>query len=143
MKLKYGQVGPDRDESPPKKLERQLLFAVLAAPIAWSIHEVTDVSVLGRRCEISNGLLGWQWAVLIGVGSLSFIVAALGLYTSIRAFRSWTHEAPLFRSDGTNRVSFMALIGLFVSIILLGSIVYFGLEPWLVHPCASDVALNR
>ncbi|HEX5420739.1 MAG TPA: hypothetical protein VFY39_12130 [Gammaproteobacteria bacterium] len=139
---KYAQVGEGQPQ-PSKKMERRLLFAVLGAPIAWALHEVVDFSVIGRRCEIQGGLVVWQWGAVIGVGVLAFAIAALAAITAFRLFHRWPREAALLKAEGWNRVSFMALLGFFLSVILMVNIIYFGLTPWVVHPCMSDAALSK
>lgn len=138
----HGQARAGRPV-PTKTIERRLLFALLAAPVAWMLHEVVGFSVVGRRCAVQGGLLVWQWAALIGVGALSFGVAALAAVIAYGIFRGWSQEAAILKSEGWNRVSFMARLGFFLSMILLVNIVFFGLLPWIVHPCATDVAFDR
>jgi hypothetical protein len=139
---KYGQVGEGQPQ-PTKKMERRLLFAVLGAPLAWALHEVVDFAVIGRRCEIQGGLVAWQWVAVISTGAVAFAIAALATATAFSLLHKWPRDASLLRAEGLNRVSFMALLGFFVSVILTVNIVYFGLIPWIVHPCMTDAALSR
>ena len=126
---------------PPRAVEKRLLFGVLGAPIAWSVHEIVSVAVVGRRCE-AGGLLAWQWATFIGVSVLCLGVAVAAALTAYRMFASSPHERGLLASEGSNRVTFMALLGFFLSLILIVNIVFFGLVPGIVHPCGIDAVLT-
>jgi hypothetical protein len=139
--LHYVQTAP-RQPEPSRKTEKRLLFALFAAPIAWSIHEVASFGIIGRRCAAPGGLLTWQWVLFIGFGVLCFGLAAAGLVTAYRMFGYWPHKRGLFAPEVDNRVTFMAQLGFLLSLILLVNIVLFGIVPAIVHPCGLDSILT-
>ncbi|HEU4616570.1 MAG TPA: hypothetical protein VFV10_00940 [Gammaproteobacteria bacterium] len=138
--MRYAEAAPSRPE-PPRPVEMRLLFGVLGAPIAWSVHEIMSVSVIGRRCE-AGGLLPWQWATFIGVSVLCLAVAVAAALTAYRLFAASPHQRGVLASEGMNRVTFMAQLGFFLSLILIANIVFFGLVPGIVHPCGMDAILT-
>jgi hypothetical protein len=139
--LRHARTGPGQPE-PTRKVEKRLLFALFAAPVAWSIHEVASFGIIGRRCAAQGGLVTWQWALFIGFSVLCFALAAAGLVTAYRMFARWPHERGLFAPEVDNRVTFMAQLGFLLSLILLVNIVLFGILPGIVHPCGLDSILT-
>jgi hypothetical protein len=127
---------------PSGSVERRLLFAVLAAPIAWSMHAVASFGIIGRRCAAPGGLLPWQWALFVAFGLLAFSIAAAGLVTAYRLFAQSPHERSILAPEVDDRVAFMAQFGFLLSAILLVNIVLFGILPGIVHPCGLDAILT-
>lgn len=120
---------------PDAATDRRLAFAVFAPPIAWFVHEIVGVAVVGRECDKSDVLAAWQWSTLIAVSLAAAAVAIVGLFASLRIFHRWTGGAPLRRAEGRRRVEFVALLGVFLSALLLLNIIYFGVMPFVVQPC--------
>lgn len=122
-----------------KSANRRLAFGVFAAPVAWTVHEMVAVALVGRTCQLGDELSNWQWTALTVLTVLAAILALAGLLTAYGAFRRWGRETGkrerLTRAEGWDRVQFVALTGVFVSAILLLNIIYFGVMPMIVEPC--------
>lgn len=138
---RFSRAEPGRPE-PSGRVERRLLFAVLAAPVAWSMHAVASFGIIGRRCAAQGGLLSWQWALFVTFSLLAFMLAAAGLVTAYRLFARSPHERGILAPEVHDRVTFMAQFGFLLSAILLVNIVLFGILPGILHPCGVDAILT-
>lgn len=121
-----------------RRRDRRLLFAVLAAPAAWTVHEIVGVSIVGRTCALggSGTLAVWQTVVLGVVSIVAAAIAIASAWTALSIFRG-AGGTRITAAEGWNRVEFVALLGFFLSLLLLLGIVYFALTPLLVEPCRS------
>lgn len=124
---------------PDRSTNRRLAFAVLAPPAAWFTLEVVGLVVVGRHCAAGQSLAAWQWAVIVSVTLAAAAVAIAAGFTAWRVFRTWSGDTPVTEAEGWSRVEFVALLGLFLSALLLLNIVYFGIMPFLVHPCTRVI----
>lgn len=120
---------------PSRRTERRLWFALLAAPVAWMLHEVIGVSIIGRSCT-AGALPSWKWVTLLSVSATALIVAIAAAVVAYRTFKGWTEGGKIATAEGWNRVEFMAQLGFFLSLLLLLNIVLFGIVPLMVNPCA-------
>jgi hypothetical protein len=119
----------------PHKSERALWFALLAAPLAWSLAEIVSISIVGRSCGSGDRPAEWQSAVLIGVFVAAAVVTAAAAVVAFRLFKQHSHNARIATFGGWNRVGFMAQLAFFVSLLLLLNLLLFGLAPLVVDPC--------
>jgi hypothetical protein len=119
----------------PNAVRRRLWFGILAGPLAWTVHELVGVAVIGRDCELDMGFAAWRWIVLAAVAVCSVLVTAAAAITALQTFRSWAGHANVFTTASRDSVEFLARFGLFVSLFLLFNIVLFGAAPLIVDPC--------
>lgn len=125
---------------PDAATDRRLAFAVFAPPLAWFVHEIVGVSVVGRECDQADVLATWQWATLIVVSAAAAAIAVAGFFAALRIFRRWTGGATsATHAEGRGRVEFVALLGMFLSALLLLNIIYFGVMPFVVQPCLRAI----
>lgn len=122
-----------------KGTNRRLAFGIAAAPAAWSIHEVAGFAIVGRNCLANDELMTWQWVVLITLTVFSIGLAVAGALTSLRVFRSWRRGGRLTRAEGWDRVEFLALFGIFTSVLLLLNLIYFSVLPLVLEPCLRTI----
>lgn len=128
------RVPPER--ALPPSPEKRLWFGILAAPAAWSVHEIAGYAIAGQGCMVGEGRLpGWAWAGLIGVSVLCVAVAAAGALVSLMLHRRLSRPGPVWRTEGWGRREFMAAAGFFLSAILLLNLVMFSVMPIFVDPC--------
>lgn len=120
-----------------KGVNRRLVFGIGAAPLAWLVHEVTGFAIVGRNCPSNVGLVTWQWVALGAITVVSLGLAVTGALVSLRVFRSWRRDARLTRSEGWDRIEFLALFGVFTSLLLLLNLVFFSVLPLVLEPCLS------
>lgn len=125
---------------PDTATDRRLVFAVFAPPIAWFVHEVVGVSVVGRECDKADVLAAWQWITLVAVSVTAAAIAIAGFFVSLGIFRRWSRSSASARdAEGRGRVEFVALLGMFLSGLLLLNILYFGVMPFVVQPCLRAI----
>jgi len=122
-----------------KATDQRLRFGVFAAPIAWVLHEVIGVAVVGRACYGNAQLTAWQWITLGAVSIVAALVAVAGGLSAYRVFRQWENGARITRAEGWDRVEFVSLMGMFLSGFLLLNIIYFGVMPLVVDPCVRTI----
>ena len=111
--------------------ERRLWFGLLAAPVAWGIEGLAGWAIGGHVC---SGLAIGTARGLVGV--ISLVMLAVGAAGLLAAWRSWQEVASLPHPRG-DRVQFMAMGGVLVSVPFLIGIFWFGLNGWLVTGCGS------
>lgn len=125
----------DREHRIPLPL---LLYAVLGAPIAWSLHLLTSYFLVALACTT-----GWSGVVaaLLAV-TVVFGLAAVG--SGVVAYQSWrrlTAAAP--RRTALNetgaRSSFFMLVGIAMAGVFFLIIVLAGLPPFFLPMCATAV----
>lgn len=127
-----------------KSINRRLAFGVFATPVAWFLHEIIGVSIVGRNCQPAQGIGGgdiaaWQWTLLVIVPIAAAATALAGVIVAFRVFRKEDPGAKITRVEGWNRVQFVAVFGALLSSFLLLNIIYFGVMPFVVEPCVRII----
>lgn len=99
-----------------------LWFGVLAAPLAWSAHELLSYGLASFLCDLKPGAIGAQMHAL----SLPFVIAtclmlALALAGAWTALRNWraVPSNPDPSDIGAERSRFLAHCGLINSVVFL------------------------
>lgn len=119
---------------PSRSVERRLWFGVLGAPVAWTLHELVGASVAGRRCVEEGAMESWQWLTIIGVSVLATLTAAAAAWVAYRVYREHSSQK-ITEAEGWDRIEFMAIAGVIISLALLGNIILMGVMPAIVAPC--------
>lgn len=115
--------------------ERRLWFGVLVAPAAWAVQGFTSVILSTNACDAGNLNAS---AVRIALGVLTIALLAIALWGGVTAFRSWTilsHHRSLLASDAPGREEYMALIGMFSSLVFVIGLLWAGIPPVLLNLC--------
>ena len=121
--------------SPSKRIERRLWFGILAGPFAWTAHELIGLAIVGRRCMDDADMDPLGYWLLFGIGLAAAAITAAGAWVAFRVFREWTDQKKLTRAEGWDRVEFMAIAGVIISIALLANIILMAVMPAIVNPC--------
>jgi hypothetical protein len=118
----------------------RLLFALLGAPVAWTLHFLLSYVLVGYGCSTGWGGLR-AWLVVLTVASLAAAVAA-----GLLARRLWVRarEVDLPTDDRwdarmgerTARVSFLMVTGLAMAGLFSLAILYEAAPVLLVQPCS-------
>lgn len=112
---------------------RSLWFALLAPPAAWAVQ----------------GLLGWFFgervcgamtpgAVRLTVLAITVAALAVSLACAARGWRTWRLSSAVedpTAADAHDRVEFMALGGLFISVVFTIGILWSGLSSAFLKEC--------
>lgn len=114
-------------------VRRRLAFALLAAPLMWSLHELASLVVVDGTCERASETT--QRLLLAAISVAAAAVAGGGLACGYGVFRHRRGGEGLFAAEGWDAVQFLALFAVFVSGLLLLNILYFSVVPFLVEPC--------
>jgi hypothetical protein len=120
----------------------RLWFGFGASAIAWTIQELLSVIIASLACE--NGAYAWTRMSAGGVRALLAVIT-LGLlavtvtagFISFRNWRSLSAQRHLLRAEGSRREAFMALIGVFVSAVFVGGIIWAGIPLIMIDLCRS------
>lgn len=109
----------------------RLLFAVLGAPLLWSLHLGVIYVVLTMDCI--SGWDGGTWAVLLATAAFAAASAAAG----------WVAWSMYRELDGEDAVGgerewarFLLVLGIGAAVIFTVAIVLEGLSPLFVARCA-------
>lgn len=112
--------------------EPRLAWIVLATPVAWFVHEIAAVALVGRSCNATRPAELWPLGVLaVAAGAI-----ALGGALAARAVFKKAAAGDIGTAESRNRTEFIAQLGFFLNLLLLLNIVLFALVPLLAGPCA-------
>jgi hypothetical protein len=110
-----------------------LWFALLAPPAAWSGQELLGWFFGERTCGSMTPA-----AVRLTVLGITVAALAVSIAGAARGWRSWRHSSaatdPL-ATDAEDRVEFMALGGLLVSVVFTIGIAWSGLSSAFLGDC--------
>jgi hypothetical protein len=130
---------PGESEHVPQS---RLWFGFSAAAIAWTLQELLSVVIASLACE--NGAYVWRWisaggarALLAAITLGLLAIAATAGFISFRNWRSLSSRGHLIRAEGRRREAFMALIGVFVSAVFAGGIIWAGIPLIMIDLCGS------
>ena len=118
-----------------RRTDRRLAFGVFAAPLAWLVHEIAGLAIIGRHCQDGGDLAGWQWTALVILPVAAAGIALAGVIVAFSTFRDVRPDSRITKVEGWSRVEFVAVFGAFLSGLLLLNIIYFGVMPFVVEPC--------
>lgn len=111
-----------------------LVVGFTLAPLAWSIQLVAVTSIAGVTClgpegeALARTASGWAEPAAIWINIGALVIAAAGLIYSILNLR-WTHQAAPVPAGGVlkageGRAHWMAVGGIFASILFLAAIAF-------------------
>ncbi len=106
-----------------------LWFGVLGAPLAWSLHLLVSYTLVPPIC--------WDGGI-IALHLISLALAAVALAAGLIAWREWRQTRASGQEDihGTgSRPGFMALFGVFASVIFFVGILLIWAPIFVVNPC--------
>jgi hypothetical protein len=121
-----------------------LAVAVLAAPVAWSLEVLVNLSVTGLACypkdqPLASPLVTWPGAVLTGV---QIVVFAIGIAGAIAAAICWRRvrresqgDANTLVAIGAGRTRFLAMCGIMLTTIFLVAMVFTATAFAMIRLC--------
>jgi len=112
---------------------RSLWFPLLAPPAAWSVHGLLGWFVGETTCGALTPVAVRLIVAGITVAALLVSVAAVGL--GWRSWRAQSHEANPLEAAAHDRLQFMALGGLLVSVMFTIGIGWAGLSAAFLSDC--------
>lgn len=121
-------------DQPPRSTERALWFALLSPALLWSVAQIVGVSTIGRVCY-SERFAPWQWTLMMAVICTAIAGTIASVVVAFRTFKGRTRDGSLLKAEGWDRVEFLAQAAFYGGVILLVSIVMFGLAPLILNSC--------
>jgi hypothetical protein len=120
----------------------RLWFGVGAAAIAWTIQELLSVIIASLACQ--NGAYVWT-GISAGAVRALLAVITLGLLgvtvtAGFISFRNWKRlsaQRQLIRAEGRGREAFLAIVGVFVSAVFVGGILWAGIPLIMIDLCRN------
>jgi hypothetical protein len=123
-----------------------LLFAVLAPPLAWSIHLIVNFAFSSHACfpaaEPLNMPLAqfhWLWGLLITIDIVSIAIGAVSIAL---AYRVWTdtleeraESGPPLMEAGEGRTRFLAIWGILIGAGFVLAVVFDFVGLWILPIC--------
>ena len=119
-------------------------FAILAAPLAWSINLLVNVPIAAHGCFPQDTPLSLPlWSNMHGVvGIIMLIAIAISVAAGAIAWRNWhivrsEHEgrSQHLLESGDGRTRFMAMTGMLCSALFLLALLFNGGMLLMVKPC--------
>lgn len=121
-----------------------LVFALLGAPVAWSLQLLVNYALASHACyphetPLATPLWTSLWPILL---SVSVLAIAIGTVTAVIAWRNWQKvqhehigEEHHLLEVGEGRTRFLAMCGLLTSGMFLLALVFTTINLWLVPLC--------
>lgn len=120
-----------------------LLFAMLGAAVAWSLHLLASYVLLAAGC---TGAWAGTRPALVAV---SVVALAVSVWSGVVAWRRWRVARAVDRptddawdarmGERTARVSFLMVVGLALAIVFALGIVYEALTVFLAPLCEPGI----
>jgi hypothetical protein len=120
-------------EARPPISNKRLWFGVLAAAVAWAGQNFLSVWITTEACQGQ-----WRGTAHLLLTLLTLAALALAVAGSVVTYRNWQRrstQTSLTHAEGRDREEFVALSGIFVSIIFTIGILWSGLPPVLLNLC--------
>jgi heme O synthase-like polyprenyltransferase len=116
-----------------------LMVGMLAGPIAWSVQLVANYMLVEVACRGSFPpvrVLGLSGAALLVLG-VTLLMALITLYAAYLSYRTRQQlgEEEEGRTRAEKRSAFMALSGVYLSVLFLALIVFSGIPALVLPPC--------
>jgi hypothetical protein len=118
----------------------RLWFGFAGSTAAWLALFIADLLVAWKACvELPNGsdVLSLGWAIYL-FAALTVILLAITIAAgaiSFGNFQRFSNHASLARTEATGREEFMALGGMFISVVLSLGIVWLGIPLIIINLC--------
>lgn len=120
--------------------DRRLWYG-LAAPIAaWVVEGMASFVFSDYACEGGKPFPHSfsRTTVVAALIVLAAVMLAIAISAGVVAWRTWrslSRTPKVSAAEGRGRGEFMALTGLFISVVFSIAIVWSGLAPMIVGPC--------
>jgi hypothetical protein len=132
-----------RQGPPPRQVGKTpLLLALLAAPVAWSLHLLLNYGFTSHYCFPGLTLhgpagLGWLWPVTIAIDLIAIAICVLAALLSYRNWREAPRVLPVDAEveTGEGRSRFLALWGMMTSALLAAAIIFDFVGLWVLPLC--------
>src|SRR5665213_4204684 len=128
----------------PQKLtpldQNRLWFGFAGSAAAWLALFTADLLLAWKMCtELPNGsdVLSLGWAIYL-FAALTLILLAVTIAAGIVSFGNFqriSNHASLAHTEATGREEFMALGGMFISLVLGLGIVWLGIPLIIINLC--------
>jgi hypothetical protein len=122
----------------------ELTFAVLAPPLAWSIHLVLNYAFASHSCfpdgtpQAAPSLRALR-VLLLAVDGASLLISAIAVLIAYRAWQVSAQEmadiAPPLVETGEGRTRFLAVWGLLIGIGFFVAVLFDFVGLWILPPC--------
>jgi hypothetical protein len=123
-----------------------LLFAVLAPPLAWSLHLIANYAFSSHACFPGHSPraaplpdLHWLRGLLIAVDLVSMAISILALLVALNSWRATSQEmaetGPPLVEIGEGRTRFLAIWGVIISLGFFVAVFFDFVGLWILPPC--------
>ncbi len=118
----------------------RLWFGLAASAIAWASLGVLDIVITWRTCVHQEAFGGPSEHPAARVLYIALAVATILLVlvagtTSYYNWRALSQQASFLHAKASDRMEFMALLGVFVSITLGMGVLWLSIPPFLLQFC--------
>lgn len=126
--------------APHHSSPRGIWFGFAAAAAAWVGYGAAWELIAAQACQNGTGNwgvlspMGVRW-LLVGINLGCLVIALAAGVTSFRIWRSLTQQHDLVHAEGRGREQFLALTGIFVSVIFTLGIIWAGLPLIMIDIC--------
>jgi hypothetical protein len=124
---------PDLIHHPPPAGKSTLIFGLLGAPLAWSLHLAVEYVLVALACSTS-----WERGLAATLAIATVVLAALSAIAGVFALRHWKRlraSEDAHDDAGARPQSFLMLAGVLLSVLFTLTIILTGLAPLFVPVC--------
>lgn len=120
--------------------DRPLWYGLAAPVAAWVMEGMASFVFSDYACAQGKPFLHSfsRTAVVAALIVLAAVMLTIAISAGVVAWRTWrslSRTAKVSEAEGRGRGEFMALTGIFISVIFSIAIVWSGLAPMIVGPC--------
>lgn len=124
----------------PQASPKGTWFGFAAAAAAWVVYGAAWELIAAKACQNGQGNwgalspLGVRW-LLAGINIACLAVAVAAGITAFHNWRALNEKQDVIHAEGRGRAQFLALTGIFVSVVFSLGIVWAGLPLIMVDIC--------
>jgi len=119
---------------------RRLWFGFTGAAGAWVLAGLLNVFLAWQACMggEAGSFIFTQTGIRIVLGIITFVLLAVGTIAGVVSYRNWqalSHNPDFVSAEGRGRQEFMAVFGVFVSVTLVGGMIWFAIPIYIIRLC--------
>jgi len=118
----------------------RLLYGFSAAAAAWALEGVVGVVVSSQFCpaDLPHWGLASETSVKVALGIVTLALLAIAVSAGLVSLRNWrtlAGQREFAHAEGISREGFLAIAGIFISIVFTVAIIWSGISLIMLNEC--------